>query len=313
MKIRSKITHWLLIALLVLATDLFAADKRPCYIVVESTGSYERLVVSSIATTMIRQFIDSRVQPEPIGGISTKDCQYLVNVTEKSDGVKVFIFGENISEYATSALRGEAGLEQAFLRTVLKNAKDGNSKSAICTKYGNRLELECVKISAQTPQNDIERKTVDLPNSGPGLFVSSEYRFSIQYPPVWKTSESDKMIDLLAFRTEGDLRSFKVQVHNVGIDDDFQKIQQKRLKRIFKTIKSFGKVRQINIVDREAYNIGTNVPVQKYKLRFMLSRKKFHTGWVLFAKNEKTLVTLILWAKRNSKIYEDVIRSLTFY
>ena len=38
-----------------------------------------------------------------------------VNVVEQESGIKVFIFGNKISDYGKSNLRGEAGLEQGIL------------------------------------------------------------------------------------------------------------------------------------------------------------------------------------------------------
>ena len=59
------------------------AEQEPCYVVIESPGSYENLVVTSITLTMIRQFVEPSIQPFPTGGISEKECMYRVNVTEK--------------------------------------------------------------------------------------------------------------------------------------------------------------------------------------------------------------------------------------
>jgi hypothetical protein len=66
---------------------------------------------------------------------------YRVNVTEQTEGIKVFLLGKKISDYGTSNLRGEPGLEQAILRAIYKGLD--KQTSAICQKYGESLKDEC--------------------------------------------------------------------------------------------------------------------------------------------------------------------------
>ncbi len=172
------------------------AANDPCYVDIESYGGYEKLVVSSIALTMIRQFIDPTVQAAPTSGFSEKACFYRVNISEKADGVKAFIFGEKISDYGDSGLRGEAGLEQALLRAIFKGTDDAQKHGSICNKYERILELECKKkmLSKQDtqprqPEIRQTRKTLTAPRSRPGRYVHSSFpTFSIEYPENWKNA-----------------------------------------------------------------------------------------------------------------------------
>ena len=122
------------------------AEQENCYVAVESAGSYDQLTVTTIALTMIRQFVDPNVQPAPTSGFSSKACTYLVNVLEQETGIKVFILGAKISDYGKSQLRGEPGLEQAVLRGILKSLNE--QTITICKKYGSVLEDECQGNSA---------------------------------------------------------------------------------------------------------------------------------------------------------------------
>ncbi len=133
------------------------AQQSECFVSIETAGSYDKLTVETISLTMLRQFVDSTIQPTPLGGFSEKDCMYRVNVTEQAEGIKVFLLGRKISDYGTSNLRGEPGLEQAILRAIYKGLNE--QTNAICQKYGERLEDECNKgqssgsMQAGPPQN----------------------------------------------------------------------------------------------------------------------------------------------------------------
>ena len=124
------------------------AEQEKCYIAVESPGSYDELTVTTISLTMLRQFVDPKVQPAPSSGFSEKGCVYRINVLEQETGLKVFIIGENISDYGKSQLRGEPGLEQALLRSILKSLNE--QTNTICKKYGSVLENECQEIGSNT-------------------------------------------------------------------------------------------------------------------------------------------------------------------
>lgn len=126
------------------------AQQGDCYISVESAGSYDKLTVETISLTMLRQFVDAGIQPTPLGGFSEKDCMYRVNVTEQQEGIKVFILGKNISDYGTSNLRGEPGLEQGVLRAIYKGLD--KQTSSICQKYGTVLDKECLSGGSRQTQ-----------------------------------------------------------------------------------------------------------------------------------------------------------------
>ncbi len=130
----------------VLSYSPLLAQQNKCYVSVETTGSYEKLTVEAISLTMLRQFVDATVQPTPLGGFSENDCMYRVNVTEQQTGIKVFIFGQKISDYGTSSLRGEPGLEQGVLRAIYKGLD--KQTSSICNKYGTVLNDECKSASS---------------------------------------------------------------------------------------------------------------------------------------------------------------------
>ena len=149
--------------MLIFSTALLSAEERACYVVVENPGSYDELAVTSISLTMIRQFVDSGVKPFPTEGISEKECMYRVNISENGDGLKVFIFGNKISDYGTSNLRGEPGLEQGVLRAIYKSLRN-NSKEAIamCQSYGTALEKECQQIPSQQPSTTESQPQVQV-------------------------------------------------------------------------------------------------------------------------------------------------------
>jgi len=182
----SHMSHIGRFVLTVCAAALFAtqlAAKEPCYVFVQNPGSYESLVVSSIALTMIRQFIDPEVGPAPLSGFSERACTYSINVSEDANGLKVFVFGKNISELGESNLRGEPGLEQAALRAIFKGSDDKSKQEAICLKYGRNLEAECRGKGFAVDKSGVS-------GSAPTETTMKEYRhsapfFSIQYPATW--------------------------------------------------------------------------------------------------------------------------------
>lgn len=132
-------------------TFTLLAEQENCYVAVDNSGSYDQLTVTTIALTMLRQFVDPKIQPAPTSGFSNKACIYQVNVLEQEAGIKVFILGENISDYGKSQLRGDPGLEQAILRSILKSLNE--QTATICKKYGSALETECQgKSSASKTQ-----------------------------------------------------------------------------------------------------------------------------------------------------------------
>ncbi|MBU2646168.1 hypothetical protein KKI24_15795 [bacterium] len=135
------------IILMVMAICLYLpvvrADSKPCYVVVESTGNYEQLTISAIATSLLRKFIDPNITPVPIAGFPEKACTYRINISEKTGAIKAFIFGTAISEYGTSELRAEKGLEQALLKAIYNGTLDKTTRGNICSSYKYLLNEEC--------------------------------------------------------------------------------------------------------------------------------------------------------------------------
>ena len=180
------------------------AQEKKCYIVVENPGSYEQLVVTSITLTMVRQFVDSAVEPAPISGVSNNDCMYRVNIVEQESGIKVFIFGNKISDYGKSNLRGEAGLEQAILRAIYKSLASKSMLTNMCQKYSNTLVEYCksqsqsnnqvAQLNQATIQPEQDNQTQPGKNNPPlgkipPGFITYHHPtlgFSVSYPERWK-------------------------------------------------------------------------------------------------------------------------------
>lgn len=310
MKNRIKTTAVALLAL-IFVLPLTGLAQDDCFVAVEKTASYEKLVVTTIALTMIRQFIDPNVKPAPISGFSEKGCIYLVNVAETSDGVKVFLFGENISDYGNSGLRGEAGLEQAMLRTVFKGVKEVAKQNAICDKYGKILEVECVKLSLKR-KSEQQKRLASIPDSRPGLFVNSSPPFSISYPPKWENTEPERMSEVLRIESENDLKVLSIEINNESISlDDFIADKKPRIKKRWE---KRGADEFRTAADKEiSLSDGTRARLLLFNATIKKRRTITRFQWMLAAKKGDSTVVVVIVAGRKKNVYQKIIKSLTFY
>ena len=134
---------------------------EPCYVVIESTGSYEELVVSSLSVNLLKKYIDPTIKLIPMSGISEKTCQYRINVTEKVTGVSVYIFGDKITDHGTSELRSEKGLKQSLLRSIFKGIQEELKREEVCREFQELLNKECINYKSSHSLN-ITKKTATL-------------------------------------------------------------------------------------------------------------------------------------------------------
>lgn len=139
------------------------ASQGKCYVVVESTGSYDNLTITSIATSLLKKYVDPNTMPAPLAGFSEKECHYRINISEKKGSIKAFLFGNSISDYGTSELRAEKGLEQSILKAVFKGIADRSKRQNICRDHQEMLFIECHGLSTtQDRSSSINR--AEIPN-----------------------------------------------------------------------------------------------------------------------------------------------------
>ena len=161
------------------------ASQGKCYVVVESTGSYDNLTISSIATSLLRKYVDPNIRAVPLTGFSEKECHYRINVTEKTGSLKAFVFGDAVSDYGTSELRAEKGLEQAILKAVFKGIEDSAKRQKICFDHKALLLIEC---------RDIAKSQDRLSNKSNAVVNATNVRstYNIGFTPCFMISWHNK-------------------------------------------------------------------------------------------------------------------------
>ncbi len=308
-----------------LAVQTTQAAEAPCYVSIESPGkSYTILDVSAIAVTMIRQFIDPSVEAIPLTGISGKACMYRVNIVEKSEGLKAFIFGKKISDYGTSNLRGEAGLEQAILRAIYKGADNDSSQSAICQKYGKKLETECQgtktivqKSTIQSqPETTFDDQQPPTDNSEAGIFKHNQPSFTVEYPDDWIPKKRRRHPNVVFFATAENKKTPAMEVVVVkprrkmrdrGIPRFINSQWQKRLPNSgnFKTIKA----KRLTLKD------GTSAYFYVVRLKPNINQRRKITASYIIAEKQEKVVMVSAWTLQKGRAVKDInrlVKSLRF-
>jgi len=308
------------IVLLSAATKVSA--QAPCYVFVENSASYEKLVVSSIALTMIRQFIDAKVQPAPVSGFSDQSCIYQVNIVEESEGLKAFLLGQNISDYGTSNLRGEPGLEQAILRAIFKGVEEGPKRSAICQKYGKRLEAECQgSAGVQQDPSPSRLSQGPTPTSGGSTGMTS-YRhpspyFTVQYPAHWQVTSNDRNPQAVFIATEPNRRAPAIEI---SVNKTPRRpLNEQTIKRLITNLweKRSNDAHSLKILRTEPlkYADGTTAIVCDFNINPDKARPIRLFVSLLAAEKEDSLVIVQLWAPESPQITElakTVMASIRF-
>lgn len=302
-----------------------AQDKK-CYVVVENPGSYEQLVVTSITLTMIRQFVDDTVEPAPISGISNKDCIYRVNVVEQESGIKVFIFGDKISDYGKSNLRGEAGLEQGILSAIYKSLASKSKLKEICQKYNSALPEHCKDQSQEsiqlTQQNTAgvqqQQNGQGSPPQGnfPPHFIRYQHPsmgFQVSYPGDWNRPAMFKNKHMV-FSARGER-----EIPAIGIFIKELKGNFKLGKQVDIMLSEFWKKmirRQVKIEHLHSENIELPGQIEAYQSQFNLHVKdrrtlKFSAVSTLTKGN---IIVVGVWGPEQmpASLPDIITRSITF-
>ncbi|MBU2515254.1 hypothetical protein KJ966_28385 [bacterium] len=295
--------------------------EETCYVFVENPGSYESLVVSSIALTMIRQFIDSTVEPIPISGFSDQACMYQVNIIEESAGLKAFILGKNISDYGTSNLRGEPGLEQAILKAIFMGVGDLSKKTDICRKYGKSLEEECKGIAVteeDTPQLNVKPGS----QAAPAGAKTSTYRhpspaFTIQYPANWQTVNPKQNPRVVFLAREPNRRAPAMEISEAELPK--RDLNENNIDRfvIFQWKRRLQQADDFKVLRKERVKLQNGVQGVFCELTFYPDKDKLVTILLSFLKVEKAgkMIAFQIWGPsgaQQTEMAENIISSIRF-
>ncbi|MBF0240136.1 MAG: hypothetical protein HQM12_20730 [SAR324 cluster bacterium] len=159
-----------------------------CYVLVESTGSYEAKTVEFLSLSLIRQFVEW-VEMVPPSGVGPNECVYRVAVVEDREGLEVVLSGQRSSSFGDSKLRGKEGLKQGLLNAIYRSGTASREK--LCEAYAD-LVNECSQSNQAAPVTPpvvvapAAKATTAPPNSEPEEVAPEES------PPVHKRTAQEE-------------------------------------------------------------------------------------------------------------------------
>ncbi|MBU3916336.1 hypothetical protein KKA14_12445 [bacterium] len=132
-----------------------------CFLYIEKTGNLNPTIISTLAISLISQYIE-RLEDTPLSGLTETDCMYKIGLTESQSGVFVTISGRNLSAYGDSSKSGVDGLQIALLRAIYRAKLE--IKDSICKAYGTILLEDCNgKIQTASGNTSNQKLTSQFP------------------------------------------------------------------------------------------------------------------------------------------------------